>query len=183
MPACRWGNVQRWTSLALTRVYDELPDRTGGQSELEPMPAGYVFVINFSLGSQEKWKLPGAHNKNGESPPETAMRGLLADANLEAKAERFRYINKWPHGHGDDTRNIVEWLKRPPGTHWHILFAIDMERRYVEERMHSRHLENREEALGFCTLEKLKFLMGGGMFLRKQFKQLVACNMIPPLGR
>ena len=163
------GGTPDFAPLVLIRVYgEEIFKKESGEDTVKIIPRGFVFIKNKrEFGSNAKWKLVSEHPKRGETPLQTAVRGLLGETHLSPPLEAFSYAGKW----------LIKGYNRPD--HWQLLFTVDIKEDRLAQ-MDSKHSENEGEVGKFFTMPELVEVVRRGEFMSKHYKKLVDLALILP---
>lgn len=148
------GGLYDWSSIVLLKV-------TRG-----PTHVGYVFVIDKKFGDTAKYKMPGGHKKDGETPYDTAMREALGEAGITVT--NLMLVDQWKEG-------------RDEKQHWKFLFVGEVsESRSMA--LNAQDSENEGEEPEFFTIEEFKRLVTEKKFLPAHYRELEFCKLIEPIS-
>jgi 8-oxo-dGTP pyrophosphatase MutT (NUDIX family) len=110
-----------------------------------------------------KWKLPGGHKEQGETPLETAMRENQGETGLRLPREAFTEITS---GHE---------LRKRPTEHWSLLFLVHVPLDDVR-LLHEHDTGNEGEVVRYFTLAELEIEIHNGTILLAHLYKLQAVS-------
>lgn len=161
-----------WASLVFIRVLSGVKltreqllgwEKHDEKSEL----VGYVLVIDPKFGARAKYKMPGGHKQNNETPLETAVREMEGETGIVAAPEALRYAGKY-----------LSWRK----DHWKCIFIATISEA-DRNWMNDHHPGNEGEKLAFLTIDEFYVARRANKILSEHYDKLVELGIILPLGR
>ncbi len=160
------GNL--FSPLVLIRVHPDAAFHLPGVKLDHTTLLGFVLEIDHSFEKKVPpkkayWKLPAEHANPGETPIQTAVRGVRGEIGLHLRPESFTFIH--------------EKLYRDR-SHHQILFTADIP--FSDLKMvHPYDIENEGEEARYFTIAQFHELVEQREFFNWHYEDLVSNNLVP----